>query len=96
MQPDTISELITSELNALLMASVDDIPESERSMIKDSIKLKQEMMHAYNGKQYYLDNCGEYTDFDEEYNLPAGSYYCMRCDQPECNKRVHKKDWRVR
>jgi hypothetical protein len=39
-------------------------------------EMEEDIRHAYSGKQYMLDHCGD------------GAEYCRQCCQPECGKRM--------
>lgn len=66
--PNSVEEID----NGLLHEGIDMLDGFERYFHD----LEQEMRHAYSGKTYMLDHCGD------------GPEYCRQCCQPECGKRM--------
>ena len=77
------ASMITTGIEELLNS--DDIVAKEEHKFKLELARKQRKADrlAAMGYGYYLDNCGDEVDGD-----PA--YYCRRCIQPECGKRLAK------
>ena len=59
------------------------------SMPDDEYRKLQRVRKMYKGKQYWLDNCGDDEDHSAE-------WYCTRCDQEECGKRIAARNYSLR
>jgi hypothetical protein len=66
--PNSVEEID----NGMLHEGISQLDVMERFFYE----MKTEMRHAYSGKEYMLDHCGE------------GAEYCRMCRQPECGKRM--------
>lgn len=86
--PNSVEEIdigMTAEGLDDLLNSGDELAIAEYKLRQEffSEQRKTERLSAH-GYGYYLDNCWDEVDGDS-------SYYCKRCLQPECCKRLARR-----
>lgn len=79
---DSISESTNKEIEIAKMVSFAELPKWRQDLAIERHKEKQRIQKL----QYWSDNCGGDEDHSAE-------WYCERCDQEECCKRVAKRNY---